>query len=250
MRRHGDEIEVRELDEIEGAGDDVVVMIGNKIQLDLPVPVVRLDKSYPFETLRRDHEHSRVSINIPHPTPYLGRLRSPADRRRLFRWEVPRWCRDGRRVLVFGGSQSFYERLGVADVQAHLQDLVDRVRAASQLPVAFRAKPNMARHLQPMRSAEAVDPFGFLRPILADVRCIVVEESAAAVEALLCGVPAVVLGEAPTKNISSQDLAEVDRPRLAAANEVEALLNDLAYFNYSLAEHESGVTWEFLRRLI
>lgn len=252
VRKYGDEIEIREMGEEAEAGDDVAVIIGNKLQLDVhaSIPVIRFDKSYPLVNLRRHHDYSRVSIGIPHPTPYLGKLNSSSDRRRQFGWEARPWQQSGDRVLIFGGSQSFYNRAGIEDVQAHLQELANRVRAVTSLRVAFRPKPNMARHLQPLRGVEAVDPFAFLRPLLADCRSIVVEESAACIEALFCGVPAIVLGDAPTKSISSNEIGRVDSPFFADRGAINRFLDDLAYFQYSGEEHESGMTWRFLRRLM
>jgi hypothetical protein len=252
VRRHGDSIELREIGTEAEAGDDVAVLIGNKVQLRVPagVPIIHLDKSYPTNELRRNHDYARLSINATHATEYLGRLGCPDDRRRLFGWEPVPWRRGGDHVLVFGGSKSFYQRRGIENVQAHLQGLVDRVHRHSMLPVRFRPKPNTDRHLEPMQGAEAVCPYSFLRPLLEGCRTIVVEESAASVEALLCGVPAVVLDDAPTRNISSRQLSEVDLPRLADRHLVENLLSDLAYFQYTMLEFEDGLCWNFVRGLL
>ena len=252
VRRHGDSIELRDVGAEVGADDDVAVLIGNKVRLAVRpgVKVVHLDKSYPAANLRRDHDYARVSIDAVHPSRYLCQLGMPADRRERLGWQPVPWRRSGDRVLVLGGSRSFYERTGIADIQEHLQGIVELVHRATKLRVQFRPKPNMARFLGPMRNAEQVDPYAFLGPILEGCRSVVVEESAVSIEALLCGVPTIALGDAPTRPISSPYIRQVEDPYLASNESVVALLNDLAYFQYSQGEFVDGTAWEFIRRLL
>jgi hypothetical protein len=84
---------------------------------------------------------------------------------------------------------------------------------------------------------------------LVGAHALVVVSGGSSIAALLAGVPAVVLGDAPTKGISSILIDEIERPRLATCDEVEALLNDLAYCQWCIDEFTSGEAWDFLRPL-
>jgi len=66
-------------------------------------------------------------------------------------------------------------------------------------------------------------------------------------EALLVGVPSIVLGNAVARNISSRTLAEIERPYLATMEEREQLLNDIGYYNWNNTELASGKVWQFIK---
>lgn len=264
VRRHGDNITFHplSLNMQFPACYHAAVIIGNKTKYLLdPIaergyPIISLDRAYAtLESnageLSRIRDYSRVSINGSHPMDYLGKLAMPDDRRKLFNWEPKPW-HEGKYVVLAGAARSYYDRKGITDIRSHVIQLVDDIKLHTKRQVLFRVKPNMRKDFGgPLPNAiDASHKIYDLPTLFADCHCLVVEESSIAVEALLSGVPAVVLGPSPTRYISSTELAHVESPDLATHAAKVRLLNDLAYFQYNQVEYEDGTAWGFLRGLL
>jgi hypothetical protein len=260
VRKHGDIITCRRLDGTFEQEPHVGVLIGNKLRhhmkplTDRQLHVIYLDKAYPSLVnggFPRNSEYVRVTLDGSHPTDYLTELGKPDDRRRLFDWHATPWRTGGKYVLFAGAGRAFYQRLGIEDISGHILKIVQRLQAGTKRPVIFRAKPNMPKDVWSKSGREGQSWAGPLENLLPDCHVVAVEDSALCLQALLLGVPSLVLpeGNAPTKPISSRQFDEVNSPFLAPKELVESFLNDLAYFQYSPAEYESGTAWEFLRFL-
>jgi hypothetical protein len=64
---------------------------------------------------------------------------------------------------------------------------------------------------------------------------------------MMAGVPSVVTGPGVVGPISSRELEEVERPRLASDAERWQLLWNLAHWRYSLDEIADGTMWRFVQ---
>jgi len=75
---------------------------------------------------------------------------------------------------------------------------------------------------------------------------LVTHGSNACFDAVCLGIPCIILGDAVAKNMSSTTLDEIESPRLASEAERHQWLSDLAYWQWTEAEHASGEAWDFL----
>jgi hypothetical protein len=64
--------------------------------------------------------------------------------------------------------------------------------------------------------------------------------SNACFEAMLAGVPSIVIGDAVMRPVSSTSLAEIERPRFASEDDRLSLLSALAYCQFRLHEIAIG----------
>lgn len=79
-----------------------------------------------------------------------------------------------------------------------------------------------------------------------DVFCLVTFSSIAAVEALLCGKPAITLGPNAAAPLCSQNLSDIDNPRIPTRDELEAWARCLSYCQFTEAEMRDGTAWRIL----
>ena len=89
-------------------------------------------------------------------------------------------------------------------------------------------------------------PVGQLMP---NAHALVTHGSYISVDALLHGVPSIILGPMVTRPISSTSLAEIERPRLATDEERLQVLANFAWTQYTLPEIRKGWAWAQIKRL-
>ncbi len=123
----------------------------------------------------------------------------PADRLRLFS-NMPRsWRQTGHAILVVENSNYHYEMFGTTLKQWRKQ-VMDELKMHTDRPVVFRSKgmnrkirDNLYEHLQHN-----------------DYYCVVVDASAAAIEAIWAGVPVITLNRHISNTVTRNKLSEVN----------------------------------------
>ena len=80
-----------------------------------------------------------------------------------------------------------------------------------------------------------------------DIHCLVTYNSIAAVEALMEGKPAFVLGQNAASPLCSNDLSKIENPVYPSLDEVMYLLSNLAYHQYTQAELQTGQAWKLIQ---
>jgi hypothetical protein len=80
---------------------------------------------------------------------------------------------------------------------------------------------------------------------LADnVHCLITFNSIAAVEALMEGTPAIVLGQNAASVVAETSLANIEDPRKPTKDEMDAYMANLAYQQFTVSEMRSGFAWK------
>ena len=79
-----------------------------------------------------------------------------------------------------------------------------------------------------------------------DVHCLVTFSSIAAVEAILHGKPAIVLGPSAAAPVCSTTVNDVEKPYIPTLDEVEEWAANLAYCQFSELEMRDGTAWRIL----
>lgn len=190
----------------------------------------------------------RVSADGFMPLDTFQRVPRPGDRAKAHGLSLsPRQF--GECVLFAGASQKHCDFHGLGDCSEYARRVIAEVRAHTDRPVIYRPKPSW-------RSAVPIDGTEFSRSPtrLADelARCfvLVTHSSNAAVEAILAGVPAIVLGPGIARPVTSRTVADVEDPYWTLDEERRQWLADLAYCQWSVEEIASGETWKTIGRTI
>lgn len=76
---------------------------------------------------------------------------------------------------------------------------------------------------------------------------LVTHGSNACLDAMMAGIPSIILGPGVMGPISSRDLADLEHPRMAGKAERSQLLANLAYHQWTEAEMASGLAWGVIR---
>lgn len=149
-----------------------------------------------------------------------AQCRPDAERLARLGVRLAKWRRGGRHVVVCLQSAEF-----MATVAGFTGDIAAAVREQTDRPVIVRRKG---------------DP----RPLAADLagcHCVVTWASNCAVEAIIAGVPAIVLGESAAAPVAGDGLDQIEAPPTPDGREEWAA--SLAASQWSLEEMKSGKAW-------
>lgn len=255
-RRHGHETVVEPLRPEPFVGAyDVACMVGVKsrelwnMHKSAGVPVIYLDKGYCRQKRpdgRAGWEYWRVSINDHHPTARLGR-EMPDSRARALRLEFAPYRTAGDQIVIAGSSAKYHDFYGLREPTGYAQRIVQDLRKnfLNERPIIYRPKPSW-QQAAPVHKTRFSGPDQTIGQALAGAWAMVTHGSNAAFEAMLLGVPVIVLGNAIALPISSTKLAEIEAPRIATDAERWRLMTSLAWWQWTEEEMADGRCWDFL----
>lgn len=154
-----------------------------------------------------------------------------SDRFKAFRRQIMPYSKGGRHILVCPNSAVYFGLHGM-DVQAWLAETVATIRQYTDRPIRVRWKTDRA-----------------LRPIaedLVDCWAVVVYSSAAALDALIAGVPVFTLAPfAASYRMGLSDLSKIEAPIYPGGR--DGFLSNLAANQWSLQEILRGDAWRALQ---
>ena len=154
------------------------------------------------------------------------------DRWRALGVALRPWRKAGSHVMVCPPSKAFSQFQGI-DSSDWVQVVVAEVQRHTERPITIRPKPAGRDDVKLLSQLE-------------DCWCLVTDSSNAAVEAIIGGVPAVVLGESAAKSVG-WTFADIEAPRWA---DREPWAHALAYHQFTLEEMQNGIAWEHCQRQI
>lgn len=204
------------------------------------VPYVYFDKGY-----NRVKGWWRVSFCAHNPTDYLLRLDRPDDRRHKQRWNPKDWCGvDGGHIVIAGSSAKYHELYGLPDPETYWEGIVTELRKHTDRKIIYRPKKSYG-NAKPIEGTyfSGVD---LIEEEMLGAYAVITHGSNACFEALIEGVPAIVLGNGITRSISSGHADEINHLVMADWDTRIQLLNDLAYFQWKTNEIEEPQFWRLL----
>jgi len=126
--------------------------------------------------------------------------------------------------------------------------VANTLRTMTGRPIHYRPKPSW-REAVPIDgtvwSAPPQEPDVYAA--LAGAHAMVTHGSNACFEAILAGIPVIVLGEAVAKPISSHTLDAISSPLMVSLYERRQWAANLAYCQWTMQEFASGLAWQHLR---
>lgn len=213
--------------------------------------VIMLDKGYvrhsgpgPIPTW----EYWRVSVDAHHPTQYLMDTARPSDRFDRLNLEVQPWRTKGKQVVIAGSSAKYHAFYDLKDPTTFAKQIIKELLPRGR-PIIYRPKPSWKEAVEIKGSIFSRGKESIM-DVLAGAHALVTHGSNATFEAMLAGIPSIVLGEAVAKPISSTSLTEIEDPRIASDEERLQLLHNLAYCQWRMSEFASGEAWSFIRPVL
>ena len=212
-----------------------------------------VDKSYIGRT-----EYLRLSIGGFQP-PYAHTSPRQHDRweqiRDEFRIDVrPKRSANGSYLIYAGSSQKYCDWHGLGDVSEFASSVCRLINKTTHagINLLYRPKPSwVAGHADDVKLVDGTEfsgPDVKLGALLPDCHALVTHGSNAAVEAVIAGVPVVVVstGACAAQQVADLDVANVLDPRFPDDAARLQWLADLAYCQFNLAEIKNGTAWETL----
>ncbi len=211
--------------------------------------VVYFDKPY----IRRLRGHWRVSVNTHQPTDYIATAQHNPDRWRSFNVRVRSWAHGAppdSAILICACSAKSFAFNGVGDPTDWATRIVARLRELTNRHIIYR--PRRLAHLgyDPIEGTEFSEWHTKLSDYLKRSKVAIVHNSNAGLEAVINGVPTIVLGECVTKPISTTMIEDVEHPRLATSAELRRLFANVAWCQFAEPEFADGLGWRQIRTMI
>ena len=237
-----------------------------------------MDKGYTREKGEGGHTlYTRISVNGPDPTHYMMRTKRKDER-----WErLKITARDhvrkpGGHILICGSSEKYHDFHSLPPPADYAAGLISRMRKQTERLIVYRPKPSST---QKQVGSIDTDDIGELKEALQHYHtllirnsgvagamfsngetkigdalrgchCVVTHGSAAGMDAILNGVPALVLGGSIAKPVAETDLEKIDHPRYPDALLRRDWMYALAWCQWTVEELRSGEAWGELREEI
>lgn len=194
----------------------------------------------------RTWEFWRVSLDAHHPVRYLMDQPYPGDRFAGWGKLVNPWRTDGEHIVFAGSSEKYHSFMGLSDPTAYATKIIKQVSKMTGRPVVYRPKPSWKGAI-PIEGARFSGPDEHIDGVVKNAWCLITHGSNAALDAIMLGVPAIVLGDGIAKPISSTDLADAVGPRMVHHKTRAAWFHAVAYQQFTMAEIAAGEMWAHIR---
>lgn len=192
-------------------------------------------------------EYSRISVNATDPLAYMMKQRRSDRRFRLLGVKLGRYSAyAGGHVLICGSSQKYHEFHKLDEPDTYAQKLVRVLRKHTQRQIIYRPKPSW-KGARPIAGTSFSSGGCSIADALRGCHAVVTHGSAAAMDAVMAGVPAIVLGPSIALPVAEEDLAQVEQPRFPAEDERQRWCNAMAYCQWTTDELRDGSAWQELK---
>ena len=181
----------------------------------------------------RKKEYHRITKNaMQNLGPVIDR---PRDRLAATGYRARKF-RGGSNILLAPPSQKLLSAYDI-DLDDWLQETQDRLRLFTDREIIIREKASRRVRTTTETMEMALD---------RNVHCLVTFSSIAAVEAVLLGKPAIVLGPSAAHSVCSHDCSDIETPFIPTLDEVEEWAAHLAYCQFTEVEMRDGTAWRIL----
>ena len=156
--------------------------------------------------------------------------------------------KNGTKIVITGCSQKFARMHGFTN-ESFTEQLVARLKKLTNRPIVYRPK-SADTHAVPIPGTIFSYDRCKIEEDLEDAHAVVTFSSNAAVDAVLSGVPAFVLGPGIAKPVSNTDLSKIEEPWFPTEKERLQWCYDLAYCQWRVEEMEDGSLWADLKKIL
>jgi hypothetical protein len=250
-KTHGVEVERRLTTDIPFRDDyHYACMVGVKSQrlwhmmLDRGITPIMFDKGYCRVKEGMSWRYWRISVGAHNPTE--ASLMQDYDRGRFeaLGFKVRSWRKRGEHILFAGSSAKYHNFYGLQDPSSYARDVVRRLRQHTDRPIVYRPKPSW-RDAQPIKGTIFSQSGKPLAQDLLGAHAVVTHGSNACLDAIISGIPTIVLGEGVAKTVSSRYVRDIEKPM---KGDRRPLFNAIGYHQWTLDEMESGEAFEGIKR--
>jgi UDP:flavonoid glycosyltransferase YjiC (YdhE family) len=212
------------------------------------LPYIFWDKGYN----RLWSEWWRFAYCAYQPWRAITENRYPTDRMLRQGWEsFSPWRRLNDGYILFAAtSPKSHVYHGLPTVRNYAEQTIMAIRKYTDRPILYRPRVSPGAGGDFNIPGCRMSPLGSFDDDLEGAAVVLTHSSSACFDALMSGVPCVVLGDGVTRGICSTTVADIEAPRRATHAERRAMLSGMAYHQWSLTEIREGKLWPVLRSIM
>jgi hypothetical protein len=246
-------------------GDDVAIFFGVKGRSPQLLKdyrarrrsTVYLDKGYTRQKGTDEVGHTlytRVAVNAGSPVAYMMDRKWPADRFERLGIEIKplRPLSPAGHVIYASSSQKYHDFHSLGEAQDSAQKIFKRIRKLTHRQLVFRPKPSDKR-MRAIHGVALSTGSQTIADALRGCHALVTYGSTAAMDAVLAGVPAIVLGDAIARPVAQTEMEEdrhVENPFFPRDEARQRWANAMAWMQWTTKEFRSGEAWKYIREEI
>jgi len=190
-----------------------------------------IDTGY-FGNGKKKTYHRITKNDVQNFGPIIERPRDRLDRCNI----NLRKFRPGSKILLAPPSQKLLNLYDI-NLEEWLVSVQEEIKQYTDREVVIRLKQGRATRVNEDTMEKA---------LADDIHCLVTFSSIAAGEALLLGKPAITLGPNAAAALCSNQLKEIENPRIPTLDEVDAWARHIAYCQFTEPEMRDGTAWGIL----
>lgn len=251
-RRHGHRVDLIPLQGgYPASGYDLAVMVGVKSEhlwrqsRAAGQRTLMLDKGYcRARGPHRTWEYWRMSLDAQQPTTTTLMHRPMlTDRLKTLGMEPKPWRVLGSTIIVAGSSAKFHAFHGLPDPTEWATRLIRKLRKlAGGREIIYRPKPSW-QDAVPIPGSTYSPERDALGHLLTNAHCLVTYGSNACFDAIMAGVPAIILGDGVGAPISSTELTPTSVAAPIRSGDRTQWAANLAYHQWTEEEMQLGRCW-------
>lgn len=157
---------------------------------------------------------------------------------------------DNGAIIYAGSSQKYSDFHGLGPAQEYAETICRRIgKQKTGRPIIYRPKPSWTEAVE-IKGTLFSRPPQMLAPLLVGAYALVTHGSHAGIDAIVAGVPAIILGPGAARPVAAgTDVLALATQPLAFPSDEERFkwLAAIGWWQWTLEEMKSGQTWRFLR---
>ena len=254
LKTTGDKGEMRLLTSKKEVADaDVAFMCGTKamdlwdIHQRAGVHTIMLDKGYNrIRGPARAWKYWRVAVDAHNAADYIGKAKHPSDRWDEQDIQLKPWRDRGNHIVFAGSSLKYHKFHDLKHPTDYARKIIKQIRKATGRSVVYRPKPSWHQAVPIEHARFSKSPENITRA-LRGAHALVTHGSNACYEAILEGIPCVILGDGIAKSISSTSIADLNNPLMVNNKTRKRWASNLAYCQWTVAEFADGSAWQVIK---
>lgn len=189
-----------------------------------------VDTGY-FGNWKNKYIHRITKNELQNTGPIIQR---PIDRAKSFGYKFKKFT-SGKKILICPPSDKVMQLFNQPDPETWVHNIVQELKNYTDRPIEIRLKPTRSERVGNKSIQAALND---------DVHCLITYNSIAAVEALMEGKAAIVLGPNAAQKIAENSLQNVENPQIPDKDTMDGFMAHLAFCQFTVTEMRSGFAWK------
>ena len=144
----------------------------------------------------------------------------------------------GSDIVIVPPDRKKCHTLGLGTPESWVSCLVDKLKTLTDCQIKIRNRP------EPRNERLVSNTFkDFIKD---NTYCVIGHSSNALVEAAMCDIPTIALGDSATKSLYDYNLEDIENIKVADADKKQAWLRHLSYCQFTRPELLSGFAWDVI----